>query len=136
MLSQTSRYALHLLGALMARSGERLGTRELATMTGVPANYLSKILNQLAKRGIVDSQKGWGGGFTIVPTALGMPIKEVLAVFEGDARAVPRDCAFGLAACDGDHPCPLHSDWERIRDGYARMVTETTIGQLEYRAPG
>ncbi len=133
MLSQTSRYALHLLGALLAQRERRLAAQELAHLTGVPANYLAKVLNQLVKRGVVDSQKGWGGGFAIRAEALGMSIRAVLEVFEGSDKAAHRDCAFGLAACDADHPCPLHHEWEEIRASYTRMIDETTVGDLAYR---
>ena len=63
MYSRTTRYAFHLLGTLARRRDELVSGEELAGLTGIPANYLSKILNQLRKSGFVESQKGWGGGF-------------------------------------------------------------------------
>ncbi|MBK7702550.1 MAG: Rrf2 family transcriptional regulator [bacterium] len=39
--------------------------RRVAAATGIPVNYLSKILNQLRKAGLVESRKGWGGGFQL-----------------------------------------------------------------------
>ncbi|HSN55804.1 MAG TPA: Rrf2 family transcriptional regulator [Candidatus Sulfomarinibacteraceae bacterium] len=129
--SRTTRYAFHLLGALTLRRGQRLSGEELARITGIPANYLSKILNQLRKHGFVDSRKGWGGGFELRPTALERPILEVLEVFEGPAAELD-SCAFGLPECDPAHPCPLHDQWEEIRAATHRMLAQTRIADLGF----
>ena len=83
MISQTGRYALRILGHLADRTGQWIQGREIAAATGIPANYLAKILNQLRKRGLVSSQKGWGGGFLLRDQALGVPIAEVLELIDG-----------------------------------------------------
>ena len=80
MYSRTTRYAFHLLGTLARRRDELIRTEELSRLTGVPANYLSKILNQLRKHGFVESPKGWGGGFRLDEQALDRPMMAVLTV--------------------------------------------------------
>lgn len=134
MLSQTTRYALNILGFLVREQGVRTRGEEIARSTGVPSNYLSKILNRLRKQGLVEAEKGWGGGFQIRPEALGRPIRDVLTIFDGVDSADPKDCAFGLARCDAENPCPLHSYWERLRDLRAEMLGRTSIEDLGKRA--
>ena len=129
LVSRTTRYAFHLLGVLAARQDELVRGEELAALTGVPANYLSKILNQLRKHAFVESQKGWGGGFRLRDGALTRPIREVMEVLDGPLD--PRhDCAFGLPECDDAKPCPLHTHWERVRAAGDRMLDETLVGDL------
>jgi len=130
MISQTSRYALHILGYLAFRRGDRVAGEEIARATGVPATYLSKILNQLRKGGIVDSRKGWGGGFLLIEGALERPIADVLASVDGPHAILRTDCLFGLPECDCENPCPLHSSWETIRETYHTMLNETQIADL------
>jgi Rrf2 family protein len=130
MISQTARYALHILGFLAERPGELVRGSEIADATGVTVNYLSKILNQLRKSRVVDSQKGWYGGFSLREEALDRPIREVLAVLDGPASVDPSDCAYGLPSCDTEHPCPLHPHWEAIRERFTTMVCETRIRDL------
>ena len=131
MYSRTTRYAFHLLGTLARRRDELIRTEELFELTGVPANYLSKILNQLRKHGFVESQKGWGGGFRLDERALDRPIMEVLEAVEGPLKPL-NDCAFGLPECDENHPCPLHDQWERIRAASDRMLEETRVSDLAF----
>jgi len=130
MISQTSRYALHILGYLAFRRGDRVTGEEIASATGIPATYLAKILNQLRKSGIVDSQKGWGGGFLLFESALNRPIADVLASIDGAGVVLKTDCLFGLPSCDATNPCPLHPSWELIRNTYHTMLNDTTIGDL------
>jgi Rrf2 family iron-sulfur cluster assembly transcriptional regulator len=130
MVSQTARYALHILGFLAGRSGEMVSGDEIAATTGIPANYLSKILNQLRKAGMVESRKGWGGGFRLEPAAAARPIRDVLAAIDGVASTERSDCVFGLPECDPDHPCPLHGYWEQIRSTFDEMLSTNMVGDL------
>jgi Rrf2 family protein len=130
MITQTVQYALQILGHLRSRGKDRVSGDEIARATGIPANYLSKILNQLRKAGLVDSRKGWGGGFMLRHEALRRPITDVVAIFEGRGARGVAECAFGLSRCDEKDPCPLHPFWESIREKYDDMLRKTSIGDL------
>jgi len=128
MVTQTGKYALRILGYLVDHSGQWVQGRAIATDTGIPANYLSKILNQLRKHGFVESQKGWGGGFLLVEKATRVTIGEVLEAIEG-----PRDrdrCLLETRQCDAEHPCALHDQWEMVRGTFEKMLDTLHVGDL------
>ena len=131
MISRTSKYALHVIGYLVGRNGVRTTGEELARNTGIPANYLSKILSQLRKHGFVDAEKGWGGGFRVPEEAMSRPIREILEIIDGPERVDSRECVFGLPRCDEDHPCPLHERWRGVREAYLDMLATTKVADLE-----
>lgn len=135
MLSQTSRYALIILGHLVDAGQEWRPVDRIARETCVPANYLSKILNRLAKDGVVESLKGWGGGYRVRPASLRRPIRDVLAIIDGKSAAGISGCVFGFERCDGEAPCPLHEQWSRLRESYDEMLAATRIRDLAAR-PG
>lgn len=62
--SKGTDYALHLVEALAAQEGNR-SVSALAEELGASPAYLSKILTQLAKAGIVGSVPGIGGGYRL-----------------------------------------------------------------------
>jgi Rrf2 family protein len=64
MFAQTSDYALRA-AVCLAHAGKPLTTRQIADLTQVPAGYLSKVLQTLAKAGLVRSQRGLYGGFSL-----------------------------------------------------------------------
>jgi len=131
MISQTGKYALTILGYLAERRGDWIQGSQIARETGIPHNYLSKILNQLRKRNFVLSQKGWGGGFQLKERAASIPILEVLEVFEG--TRVEGECIFGFRQCDNENPCSLHPYWESIQKSYNDMMSSVTISDLHTR---
>jgi Rrf2 family nitric oxide-sensitive transcriptional repressor len=127
MLSQTTRYALRILGFLADRPQERVQGRAISRATGIPSNYLSKVLSQLGKRRFVASQKGRGGGFQLRQGVLSVPVLAVVEVFEGQRD---RACLFGFERCDEFRACPLHHHWEEVWLSYERMLNQVAIGDL------
>ncbi len=130
MVSQTARYALIILGYLAERAETWCPVGEIASATCIPPNYLSKILNRLAKEGLVASLKGWGGGFRLHPAATSRPIRDVIRIMEGGGSDAIQECMFGLPRCDESTPCPLHEPWREIRESYERMTSGISIGDL------
>jgi Rrf2 family protein len=133
MISQTGKHALHVLGYLAENPGKCISGQDIAKTINVPANYLGKILNQLAKHSFVESRKGWGGGFTIVETSLDRTIAEVLNIIQGPASTIKKECVFGLGECSDDQPCPLHETYKPIRAAYEDMLQKITVGSLSLK---
>ena len=133
MVSQTGKYALRILGHLAEHPGTWVLGKEIAAATGIPANYLGKILNQLRKAGYVRSRKGWGGGFMLVPARLRAPISGVLEAIEG--KRADDECVFELRRCSAKNPCPLHEHWRGVKERYDAMLDEVTIGSLRGGTP-
>ena len=129
MISATGRYALRILGYLAGRQGTWVQARQMASDTGIPGNYLSKILNQLGKQGIVSSRRGWGGGFTLRREGLDRPLAAVVELFDG--RRPDGECLFGMERCDAAMPCPLHHWWERARGSYDEMLRTVRVRDLQ-----
>lgn len=77
MLSQTLEYALRAAAFLARSSGTARTAEEIATATHVPSGYLAKVLGQLARAGVVRSQRGLGGGFALARPPDDIPILEV-----------------------------------------------------------
>lgn len=105
MISQTAEYALRAVVALASHPDEALVTQRLADLTKVPAGYLSKVLQSLRRSGLVDSQRGLGGGFTLTRSPAEITVFDVVEAVDPLQRI--RMCPLGLAA-HGVRLCPLH----------------------------
>lgn len=126
--SQTTGYALKIMSVLCASDGDWKRAEDISRETGIPFNYLSKILNQLGKRGFVIGQKGWGGGFMLSKTAKDRPIREIVELFEGDLEFDA--CIFGLSECDSASPCSMHASWEPVKRAFTEMLNELKIADI------
>src|SRR5689334_18543405 len=65
MVSQTAEYALRAVVCLGNQAGTPLTTQQIAEVTRVPVGYLAKVMQALGRGGIVSSQRGLHGGFTL-----------------------------------------------------------------------
>ena len=115
MLSQTVEYALRAVVYLAGHSPRACTTEAMAATTRVPRAYLSKVLQSLARAGVVHSQRGLGGGMTLAKLPEEITILEVVNAVEPIQRI--RTCPLGLAA-HGMHLCPLH---RRVDDALAMV---------------
>ena len=129
LLSRTSEYALQALIYLATHGpGQLVLSREIAAYLSVPPQYLAKILQDMAKRGVVNSYKGRGGGFALRPEALSMPILEVLALVEGND--VFKGCLLGLKKCSDETACPVHHAWVPLKQQVLAMLAAHDIESM------
>ncbi len=136
MLTRTSEYALRAL-IYVARhlDDQPIPGRQIAREAGVPEKYLSKILRDLVREGVLVSSRGRTGGFEIARPARTIRLSEVLTPFEPVLTA-ERPCPFGKGVCcDGD-PCPGHDGWERVRDSYYAYLSRTSLYDVAIKRSG
>lgn len=105
MFSQTVEYALRAVVFLAHEAPRACTTEQIAVATLVPKAYLSKVLQNLVRTGIVHSQRGIGGGMTLVKTPAELTILEVVNAVEPIGRI--QTCPLGLKS-HGANLCPLH----------------------------
>ncbi len=128
-LSQTAEYALRAMAWLATASPEvPVRARDLSAATGIPPQYLSKILRRLVLAGLLESQKGRGGGFTLAHAPEEIRFVDVLGAV--DAYPAPGRCAFGWGTCNGDHPCPLHGAWIQMSEALHSWANNTTLAEV------
>lgn len=128
--SKSFGYAIRgiLYVAMLSEEKKRIQIDEIAQRLAVPKHFLGKILNKVAKEGILDSTKGPYGGFSINQNTFSTPLIKVVEVTEGLEQFSV--CALGLRKCNAANPCPVHSHVESIRADLKRAFTETTINNL------
>lgn len=126
LLSQTAEYALRAASWIAAYSPRApVRARDLSRETGIPAQYLSKILRRLVVGGILVSQRGQGGGFVLARPAAKIRFLDVLAAVE--ASPEKGRCAFGWGACRPASPCPLHHAWAPLGEAFVVWASTTTL---------
>jgi Rrf2 family protein len=135
MLTQTAEYALRAVLAIAGQpAGVSIGANRLAATLGIPPNYLSKTLHQLARLGILDSTRGKLGGFQLARSADRITLLEVVEPF--DDVTGRRACLMGRATCSDHTPCPAHSRWKAVAEQQAEFFRETTVADLLHERRG
>ena len=97
LLTRASEYALLSLDAIR-KSDVPIGAEQLATDLCIPKSFLAKILQGLAKHGILESRKGAHGGFILAKDIEKISAHDVIFAAEGKAPAV-FDCTAYVGTC-------------------------------------
>lgn len=131
MFSKACEYGIKAAVFIASRSLEekRTSLKEIAKEIDSPIAFTAKILQQLAKKGILESSTGPNGGFRILKTNIERIIlSDIVNAIDGDS--IYEACALGSQGCMAEMPCPLHDRFVDIREKLKQMLTTTTLSGL------
>ena len=129
MFSQASEYALRALAELArCEQGQWVLAGDMSELLDVPVHYLAKVLQTLARKGILESQRGRLGGFRLAEASHQVTVYDVVRELD-DLRSL-ESCIMGEADCSDDTACPLHTLWRGVRDQFTESLQTTTLADL------
>lgn len=130
VVSQTAEYALRAMVCLSKASQDKtdrvVTAPFIAEQTKVPSGYLLKVLQSLCRGGLVQSQRGVGGGFRLSCDPQSTTIYDVVQAVD----ALPRieECPLGNPA--HTELCPLHRRLDGALEAVENAFKDTTIAEL------
>jgi len=132
VLSTTSEYGVKALAYLSNLSvDELISGRELSARSGIPSNYLAKILLILNKFGFVEASRGPGGGYKLKQPSDQIHIIDVVRAFDGTSVTPGAKCFFKHSnECSSESPCTAHNHWKPVQDAYLNFIKNTTIDMI------
>ena len=99
--------------------------REVSAALDIPQPYLSKILQDLGKKGILSSSKGPGGGFRLNCSPTETSLYTVIEAVEGPQGE--DECLLGLSICSEDTKCPMHDFWSEIQAAFRQQMASISL---------
>jgi Rrf2 family protein len=127
MFSQTVEYALRAVVHLAYVAPAACTTAQIAEATQVQKDYLAKILQRLAREGIVKTQRGVGGGVTLALSPEKLTILDVVNAVEPIVRI--KVCPLGLKT-HGLRLCPLHKRLDAALAMVEEAFRSTTLAEV------
>ncbi len=133
MLTLTSKYAMRAMIYVTRHSAEcPVSGRRISEQTGIPRKYLSKVLGDLTRIGMLKSSPGRRGGFCMTRPAAETRLCDVLAPFEPRTQS---QCPFDNETCGRLMPCAAHHEWEKILAAKQRFLERTTLQDVAADVP-
>ena len=131
MLSKTCEYAIRasIFIATQSSQNKRVTIKEIAKNIDSPQSFTAKILQILAKKEIVHSIKGIGGGFEIPKDDI-KKINLAQIVIAIDGEALFTSCGLGINHCSEERPCPLYNKFKGIRKELVFMLENTNLEEM------
>lgn len=126
-LSSEGRYALRAL-VYMARIGERVTADRISAEAHVPRRLLARVLADLSRAGLVESEPGRGGGSRLARPPEEVTLREAVETVDGPF-GVTR-CIMHDRACGSGPPCALHEAWEEGQGTILRYLEDKTLDEF------
>ena len=126
MLSQRTRYTIRALLHLADHYGEGpVQLQEIAQAQNLPAKFLTVILSQMRRAGLVETMRGREGGYWLARPPSQISYGEIVRLTRGSIGLLP--CASRLAYeqcknCISEDQCRLHRAMLMVRDETARIL--------------
>jgi Rrf2 family iron-sulfur cluster assembly transcriptional regulator len=128
MLNQSAEYALRAMLYMAQGDGGSYKAPAIASALGIPNAYLGKVVQQLAKAGVLSSGRGPNGGYSLARGPGEISLREIAEPFQ---TLRPRSqCLLGNRPCDRTQPCAAHNRWRRINDEVAAQLNNTTLADM------
>jgi Rrf2 family protein len=135
-LSDGVEWGVHACTVLAIVPPDRaLPAARLAEFHGVPAAYLAKHLQALARAGVLETTKGPKGGYRLARPATEITLLEVVEAVDGDAPAfrcteIRRRGPSAVAAREYAQLCGINRAFLAADDAWRAELRKTTISEL------
>lgn len=127
MLSNQSKYAIRAVLYLAIHSDRKnkLSAKIIAEKIDIPAPFLAKTFQTLAKAKLIHSVKGPNGGFYLTDEDKNKNLFEIIECIDGLRKF--KECFIGLPRCSDDNPCAIHHIVKPFRESLIKELTTNTI---------
>ncbi len=97
----------------------------------IPKSFLAKIFQDLAKAGLLRSQRGAGGGFSLARPASDISVLEIIEAIDG--KIALQRCLTDLPDCERREGCALCGLFEQAQDRLKEVFSRTSLAELAVR---
>jgi len=130
LLTRASEYALLSL-IILAKSDKPMDSESLSRELDISKSFLAKILQALARQGILNSYKGANGGFALAKESADITVSGIMRAAEGKTPAV-FDCASGESNCPSEKAgaCAIWPFLKRLQGKIDNFLDDLSLADI------
>ncbi len=115
-LSKKVEYGLIAIRHIAASDSGRITTaKEIADKYGIPYELLAKVMQKLAKQGLIVSHQGVNGGYTLAIGAGQLSISTIINAIEGQLPGITQCIAESPESCSIYDNCTIKNPLGKIQ---------------------
>lgn len=119
-----------ILMVQLARTPELVTTAaELTDSTALPGPTVSKLLKQLSRAGLLDSQRGTHGGYLLSRRIDEISVADIVSALEGPIALTECMTAEG-AVCEIEALCPTQTNWRKINNALVEALDSVSLAEM------
>jgi FeS assembly SUF system regulator len=133
-LSKKADYALIAVRHLATHHAERsLSASDIAEIYCISAPLLAKVMQRLARHGVVTARHGASGGYQLARHPSEISALEVISAVDGPLMIT--SCVTSHGSCDQSLKCTVREPLRRVNQSIVDVLRHVTISQMAEEAP-
>jgi Rrf2 family protein len=133
-LSKKADYALIAMKHLaMRRDSASASAREIAEQYDIPVELMAKVLQRLARRGLVTSHQGTRGGYRLARAASIISVADIIQAIDGPVTVTA--CSTEAENCDQYAKCSVRDPLWRIRERILSALSTCSLQEVSSDVP-
>ena len=132
VITRATEYAIRTVVFLAQQPQDEIVLKkDICRTQDVTPAFLTKILQPLIKSGIVNSQRGVGGGFLLAKAPTAITLLDILQAEEGPLKL--NHCLVEEDICRREGYCSVHEVWGEAQNKMIEVLQNYNIAELVQR---
>lgn len=110
--------------------------KDISRIENIPEKFLELILLELRKVGLLNSQRGLHGGYSLNKAPKDISLAEVIRIIDGPLAPLSCVSQWAHVCCPIEKNCGLHSVMTDVRNVIADMLEKITFKDVCARSMG
>jgi len=128
-LTRAGEYAVRCMIYLSHKGkGIQVSKQEIAERADIPAHFLAKIAQDLARASMIIIKQGSRGGYSLLKDPADISLLEVVEVMIGEIYL--NDCVGRPVSCNISNSCSVHKVWEHARTQLRETLASVSLAEL------
>lgn len=132
-LTKKADYGLIALRHLALSARPSASAKEIADSYSIPLPLLAKVLQKLARQGLLTATHGTNGGYMLARDPSAISALEAIRAIDGPI--ILTSCFTGQAVCGHSGKCSVREPLRKVHERILGVLESTTISELAEDAP-
>jgi Rrf2 family protein len=133
-LSKKADYALMAMKHLATRTDVMSASaREIAEAYDIPVELMAKVLQRLARRGLLASQQGTRGGYRLATAPSAISVADIIQAIDGPLTVTA--CSTEAENCGQYSKCSVRDPLWRIKDRILAALATCSLQEVSAEVP-
>ena len=133
-ITREADYGILLMTGLAQAGGQPRSAATLAQQRRLPLPMVSKILKNLARAGLLSSQRGVQGGYSLARAATEISAADIISALEGPL-AITECSADAQDSCARQEHCEVSNHWPRINQAIHTALQSISLAEMSCPDP-
>ena len=107
--------------------------REIAEQYDIPIELMAKVLQRLARSGLLTSHQGTRGGYTLSKSTTSISVADIIQAIDGPLTVTA--CSTQDEGCEQFTKCNIRDPLWRIKDRIVSALSATSVADLAIDIP-